>query len=228
MERTYGSSVSLTGPDAQSWKSVLIWTITSHFFPKYRTNPKQFCLYLEKSFFSRNRYCLERGDANELSSGPDGSGNLLICHTHCVHRSSSTSLSWKPSKTGRKPELGSNKPLDSSSILLTTQNLVQRFLGPDIFQTTSCARVWSLEIGDNLEWSNTFKILQKYPRPKSEVQGTFLRGQDGGSHVYKFDVFSFFSKCKVFVLKDMKRMLFLIPVNRRLPVIIAYLHKYAN
>ena len=81
-------------------------------------NPKQFCSYLEKSFFSRNRYCLERGDANELSSGPDGSGNLLICHTHCLHRSSSTSLSWKPTKKGRKPELGSIKCYRNLWILL--------------------------------------------------------------------------------------------------------------
>ena len=126
-----------------SHRSSMVFDMYHHFsfLPKYRTNPKQFCSYLEKSFFSRNRYCLERGDANELSSGPDGSGNLLICHTHCVHRSSSTSPSWKQSKTGRKPELGSIKPLDSSSIFLATQNLVQRFLRPDIFQTTSCARV---------------------------------------------------------------------------------------
>ena len=40
--------------------------------------------------------------------------------------------------------------------------------------------------------------------------------------------FSFFSKCKVFVLKEMLLMLFLIEVNRILPVIIAYLHKYPN
>ena len=78
-------------------------------YQNIQLNPKQFCSYLEKSFFSRNRYCLERGDANELSSGPDGSGNLLICHTHCLHRSSSTSLSWKTSKEGRKPVLGSIK-----------------------------------------------------------------------------------------------------------------------
>ena len=146
---------------------------SSHFFPKYRTNPKQFCSYLEKSFFSRNRYCLERGDANELSSGPDGSGNLLICHTHCVHQSSSTSLSWKPSKKGESLSSEASEAWNLTEtfgfFFYLPRNPISGFLRPDIFQTTSCARVWSLEIGDNIEWSNTFKVPQKYPTPISEI-----------------------------------------------------------
>ena len=58
--------------------------------------------------FGENRYCLVLLlDANELNSGPDGSGNLLICHTQRSQQPSSSSLSCAIN-TKIKPSRGDN------------------------------------------------------------------------------------------------------------------------